>query len=183
LGGCQRPSPPPSLAFSSIQACRAVGGCLHSSVGRSACPPRRSHFSSGGGSAPATGARPRRRLLRVLGMPKPDWRKKTAWRLDEAEQRLDAIHGTDRQRSRLRDTEGEPSAALRRFSPRLAYPNFPTGVPQSAEEEMQALRLGHTIPTNFEPQRHLLFVAGRPVMATMWSNKWGSEMRGHMFSH
>ena len=67
--------------------------------------------------------------------------KKFAWRLDEAEQRLDAIPGIACQRSRLRDAEGEPSATLRRFSRRLEYLNLPNGVLGSAEERMQALRL------------------------------------------
>lgn len=101
-------------------------------------------------------------------MPGSDWRKKTAWKLDGAEQHLDVQFGCHRQRVRARsDLVAEPSA-VSSCSPGgcLDYPDFPDGVPGTPSQELQAMRMGHTVPANFEPQRYIWMVAGRPVMAT-----------------
>ena len=83
------------------------------------------------------------------------------------EDRLDSLHGSERQRVRARERlEVEPSAASSGpAASSFDYPDFPAGVPMNEEEELQALRMGHTVPDNFDPQRYIRIVEGRPVMA------------------
>jgi len=81
-------------------------------------------------------------------MPKPDWRKKTAWRLDEAEKLLDTVHGSTRERVCASERlEAEPPAASSASSDKsYDFPCFPWGLPDNEEQELQAMRVGTRTP-------------------------------------
>ena len=101
-------------------------------------------------------------------MSSSNWLEATASRLDAAEQKLDKAYGFEERWdfSALPPPQGPAGPRAGASSSSSGYKDFPSGIATTDAEELQAMRMGHTAPQNFDPGRHIFFVHGRPVMAT-----------------
>jgi hypothetical protein len=94
--------------------------------------------------------------------PKAEWMEETARRLLTERARLARLG-----EGGPADAESPiPSVSLNRVVATMQAPGTrPLDLPTDAESELRALTVGKNAPADFQPQRHVLVVAGRPTMA------------------
>ena len=105
-------------------------------------------------------------------LPDPRWPQAAAGRLDNVRDHL-AHAAASSAEGATTSAAVEPSAtavgaAFSRQEKRMEGVQ-PRGQPTVPREELAALRLGRTAPSNFNLQRHAVMVCGRPVVVPLLS--------------